>query len=127
MQSEWADRYGRVLRQAAVALSATRPAELLVADFRATTQVKDLTEAPNCDGLGRIRHFRRGTGAGWPQNPLPIDPASAFLQTTPGAELRAQVFQNAACNWRCWYCFVPFHLLDAGEKDTRWVTADEAR
>lgn len=39
--------------------------------------------------------------------------------------LRAQVFQNAVCNWRCWYCFVDFKLLSARPEHSEWVTADE--
>ena len=39
--------------------------------------------------------------------------------------IRAQVFQNAACNWRCWYCFVPFALLNADEKYSTWRSAEE--
>jgi len=29
--------------------------------------------------------------------------------------LQAQVFQNAICNWRCWYCYVPFNMLSGNE------------
>ena len=65
------------------------------------------------EGFGRIRHFRRSTSPGWPSNPLPIDPACKFLGTPAEDVARAQVFQNAVCNWRCWYCFVPFELLSA--------------
>ena len=48
--------------------AAVRPDErrLLVTDFRGSEQERDLTEPANCDGLGRIRHFRRQTSAGWP-------------------------------------------------------------
>ncbi len=35
--------------------------------------------------------------------------------------LRAQVFQNAACNWRCWYCYVPYTLLAANEQHSAWL------
>ena len=107
--------------------AAVRPDErrLLVTDFRGSEQEPDLTEPANCDGLGRIRHFRRQTSARWPFNPLPIDPAARFLGVEPSALLRAQVFQNAVCNWRCWYCFVPFNLLAAHPGHSRWVTADE--
>src|SRR5947208_13474222 len=73
---------------------------LLVTDFRGSEQERDLTESANCDGLGRIRHFCRQTSAGWPVNPLPIDPAARFLGVEVSALLRAQVFQNAVCNWR---------------------------
>ncbi len=38
--------------------------------------------------------------------------------------MEAQVFQNAACAWRCWYCFVPFELLGADERRSEWITAD---
>jgi uncharacterized Fe-S cluster-containing radical SAM superfamily protein len=107
--------------------AAVRPVErrLLVTDFRGSEQERDLTEPANCDGLGRIRHFHRQTSAGWPANPLPIDPAARFLRVEPSALLRAQVFQNAVCNWRCWYCFVPFNLLAAHPGHSRWVTAEE--
>jgi uncharacterized Fe-S cluster-containing radical SAM superfamily protein len=107
--------------------AAVRPDErrLLVTDFRGSEQEPDLTEPANCGGLGRIRHFRRQASAGWPPNPLPIDPAARFLGVEPSALLRGQVFQNAVCNWRCWYCFVPFNLLAAHPAHSRWVTTDE--
>jgi uncharacterized Fe-S cluster-containing radical SAM superfamily protein len=104
-----------------------RPAErrLLVTDFRGSEQERDLTAPTNCDGLGRVRHFRRRTSPGWPPNPLPIDPACRFLGRAPAEVLRAQVFQNAVCNWRCWYCFVPFNLLAAHPNHSRWISPDE--
>jgi uncharacterized Fe-S cluster-containing radical SAM superfamily protein len=37
----------------------------------------------------------------------------------------AQVFQNAAGNWRCWYCYVPFNLLAANEQHAAWLSADK--
>jgi uncharacterized Fe-S cluster-containing radical SAM superfamily protein len=39
--------------------------------------------------------------------------------------IRAQVFQNAVCNWRCWYCFVDFQLLSANAKHAEWATPDD--
>jgi uncharacterized Fe-S cluster-containing radical SAM superfamily protein len=107
--------------------AAARPTKyhLLVTDFRGSEQEQDLTDPANCDGLGRVRHFSRQTSPGWPPNPLPIDPAARFLGLAPADQMRAQVFQNAVCNWRCWYCFVPFNLLAAHPKHSRWVTADE--
>jgi uncharacterized Fe-S cluster-containing radical SAM superfamily protein len=89
---------------------------LLITNFRHTEQEKDFTEPPNCDGFGRIRHFRRATSDGWPPNPLPIGPACKALGLPATGVLRAQVFQNAVCNWRCWYCFVPFKLLAADRR-----------
>ena len=97
---------------------------VLLTDFRGTQQEDDLSEPPNCDGVGRIRHFRRKQ-ENWVPDPLPIDPACHSLGVTPTDVLRAQVFQNAVCNWRCWYCFVPFNLLSANTKHARWVTLGE--
>ncbi len=98
---------------------------LLVTNFRGTEQEKDLTEPANCDGFGRIRHFCKATSSGWPSNPLPIEPACRALRLGPQDEIRAQVFQNAACNWRCWYCFVPFNLLSADQAHSAWLTPSE--
>lgn len=98
---------------------------ILFTDFRASVQKEDLTDPPNCDGFGRVRHFRRDTTAGWPQNPLPIDPAIRSLALPATDLLRAQAFQVAACNWRCWYCFVPFDTLTANPKKSKWFSVAE--
>ena len=97
---------------------------LLITNFSGTAQEQDLTETPNCNGLGRIRHFRRHGSAGWPENPLPIDPACKALGLPRTDILRAQVFQNAVCSWRCWYCFVPFELLKANKEHAEWLRAE---
>jgi uncharacterized Fe-S cluster-containing radical SAM superfamily protein len=115
------DSFSARLRERAVRLDSR---ELLVANFSGSGQESDLTDPPNCGGVGRIRHFTRATSDGWPENSLPIDPASAFLGLPHADAIRAQVFQNAACNWRCWYCYVPFNLLSANEKRGAWVTPD---
>jgi len=39
--------------------------------------------------------------------------------------LRAQVFQNAACNWRCWYCYVDFDRLAADTRVAAYFTSDD--
>ncbi len=96
--------------------------QVLITNFTGTEQEQDLTDPPNCAGYGRIRHFRRGAPGRWPQNPLPIEPARKALGLPPTDMVRAQVFQNAACNWRCWYCFVPFNLLAANQKYAGWLT-----
>lgn len=97
--------------------------QLLVTKFTDTEQEKDFTEPANCEGFGRIRHFRRNSNNGWIPNPLPIDPACKALKITQTGTLRAQVFQNAVCNWRCWYCFVPFELLSGNRKYSDWLNA----
>lgn len=107
-------------RSASVDLISKR---LLITNFRNTEQEKDLSEPPNCGGIGRIRHFRRNLGGfGWSPNPLPIDPACKILGLPSIDIIRAQVFQNAACNWRCWYCYVPFELLNANPDYSDWLS-----
>lgn len=98
---------------------------ILLTNYHGTEQERDLTEPPNCGGVGRIRHFCRHASAGWVSNPLPIDPAARALGLGTIDELSAQVFQNAGCNWRCWYCFVPFELLSANPKHSEWVTVSQ--
>jgi uncharacterized Fe-S cluster-containing radical SAM superfamily protein len=94
---------------------------LLVTNFRGTEQERDFSEPANCRGFGRIRHFSRATSAGWPPNPLPLEPADRALGLCDAGLLRAQVFQNAVCNWRCWYCFVDYKLLAASRKHSAWL------
>lgn len=110
------------LRQKSIDVTNRR---ILVTDFRNTEQAEDFTKPPNCDGVGRIRHFRRHGSLGWPSNPLPIDPALHKLGGEPADILMTQAFQNASCNWRCWYCYVPFSLLSANPKSSRWVSPDD--
>jgi len=116
------DRISERYRERAIRVD---PRQLLVTNFKGTEQERDLTEPPNCEGFGRLRHFKRETSLGWPQNPLPIDPALARLGRPRADSLRAQVFQNAVCNWRCWYCFVPFDLLAANREHSSWKTPAE--
>lgn len=111
MRSRGVDRASRTLR---------------ITNFAGSQQEQDFTEPANCDGCGRVRHFRRKTSDGWPENPLPIDPAARALGLTPPpAMLEAQVFQNAVCNWRCWYCFVDFELLSGSQDHSQMLTAEE--
>ena len=116
------DAVSKRYRQAAIDLDAGR---LLMTNFTGTEQELDLTEPANCGGFGRIRHFRRASGGTWPNNPLPIDPAYKALGHEPVDTLRAQVFQNAVCNWRCWYCFVPFNLLAANKAYADWLSPED--
>ena len=116
------DEFSQALRERSIDLDQHR---LLVTNLGGSDQEKDLTLPANCDGYGRIRHFHRKTSDGWPSNPLPIDPASKALGIAASEVLRAQVFQNASCNWRCWYCYVPFPLLAANEKYAGWLCPTE--
>jgi uncharacterized Fe-S cluster-containing radical SAM superfamily protein len=116
------DKFSRVLRQKSIKVGEKR---VLISNFLGTDQADDLKVPPNCKGFGRVRHFFRKTEADWVPNPLPLDPAARALGLAPSELLKAQVFQNASCNWRCWYCFVPFDMLDAREDRGAWVTAGE--
>lgn len=98
---------------------------ILVSRLEGSGQEADLTSPVNCGGLGRVRHFRRETSPGWPPNFLPIGPAEAALGLVPRDERTAQVFQNAACAWRCWYCYLPFELLGGDPKRSEWVNPDD--
>lgn len=99
--------------------------QLLMARIGGSEQEVDLTEPPNCEGYGRIRHFRMETPSGWPSNPLPMQPAAYRLNLPIEHVMNAQVFQNAACNWRCWYCYVPFKLLAANENHAGWLSVEQ--
>lgn len=98
---------------------------VLITNFNGSEQEKDLTEPANCNGFGRVRHFKLDTGNDWIQNPLPILPASKALSLLPGSQIKAQVFQNSICNWRCWYCFVDFKLLNGDSKYSSFLTCDD--
>lgn len=95
------------------ALIDTVSRSIRLTDFSASDQGDDLSTLPNFGGYGRLHHFRREVSPGWPKNPLPLDPACASLGLWATEALTAQVFQSAGCNWRCWYCYVPFEDLTA--------------
>jgi uncharacterized Fe-S cluster-containing radical SAM superfamily protein len=98
---------------------------ILVTSFKHSEEAKDFTVPPNCKGFGRIHHFRREQSIPWPENSLPIDPAAKFLGLHRNDLVRAQVFQNAICSWRCWYCFVDYDLLSADPRFSEFKSADE--
>ncbi len=97
--------------------------QILISRLSDSEQERDITQPVNCEGFGRVRHFRLETSDGWQPNTLPIEPACKTLNLPSQDVLRAQVFQNAACNWRCWYCYVPFALLAADERRAGWLAA----
>jgi len=88
-------------------------------------QEKDLSVPPNCNGFGRIRHFRRYISDGWGEDPIPIDPCLRALGLDTLDILETQVFQIASCNLDCWYCFVPNDLKEAKVSQSKWFRCDE--
>lgn len=116
------DKVSSHLREKAIDLNHKA---ILITNFSGSDQEKDLTEPANCNGFGRVRHFKLDAGTDWMQNPLPILPAAKALGVKPDTQIRAQVFQNSVCNWRCWYCFVDFKLLNGDSKYSSFLTCDE--
>lgn len=116
------ERFSHTLREKIVDVDAR---SVLITNYTGTEQEKDLSEPANCDGYGRIRHFRYHTSEGWPNNPLPIVPAIKALGLPTVSQINAQAFQNAACNWRCWYCYVPFSLLSGSSKNAGWLSCSQ--
>jgi uncharacterized Fe-S cluster-containing radical SAM superfamily protein len=116
-------RFAAQLRSLAIDVEGGR---VLISKLAGSGQEADLTLPAICNGYGRVRHFRMATAEGWPTNPLPILPACKALGISHVPELMtALVFQNAACAWRCWYCFVPEELLRADPDRSAWFTATE--
>ncbi|MGA2602977.1 MAG: radical SAM protein [Verrucomicrobiia bacterium] len=54
-----------------------------------------------------------------------MDPALHALGLPCSDEIQVQVFQNAICSWRCWYCFVDFDLLSANPRHSEFKTVEE--
>lgn len=103
----------------------TKEKKLLIARIKDSLQEKDLSNPPNCNGYGRIRHFKRKSSDGWATDPLPIDPACKALALSKADIILAQVFQIAGCNWRCWYCFVPDELISADKNHALWMSPSD--
>ncbi len=99
--------------------------KFLIASILGSDQENDLTVPPNCEGYGRIRHFRRVVAEEWTYDPLPIDPACRALGIEKCDMIETQVFQIASCNLNCWYCFVPDELKCAKNSVSKWFTSEE--
>jgi uncharacterized Fe-S cluster-containing radical SAM superfamily protein len=116
------EKFSSAMRDRAIDLTSRR---VLITKFAGSEQEKDFSLPANCAGFGRTHHFRRNQGVDWTSNPLPIDPALHFLGYPRQDEIDVQVFQNAVCSWRCWYCFVDFDLLSANREHSEFKTAPE--
>jgi uncharacterized Fe-S cluster-containing radical SAM superfamily protein len=97
----------------------------LITNFKGSLQEKDLSTKPNCQNLGRIHHFRSEKGDDWVRDPLPQEVAAWKLGISIKDAEEVQVFQNAACNWHCWYCYVDNELVSALKERADFKTADE--
>ena len=115
-------RMSETLRARAIDVAGRK---ILISRLVGSEQEEDLQLPTNCNGFGRIRHFKLATSPDWPINQLPIVPACKALNLPMPDMMTAQVFQNAACAWRCWYCFVPYNLLNADPKKSEWLTPEQ--
>lgn len=97
----------------------------LMSNLKGTKQEEYLSLPVNCRGFGRIHHFRLTSDPDWIIDPLPMLPASKYLGIPQTEVIHAQVFQLAACNFRCWYCFADFSLLSANPEHSSFVTVKE--
>jgi uncharacterized Fe-S cluster-containing radical SAM superfamily protein len=97
---------------------------ILITNFKYSEQEKDFSEPKNCNGFGRIHHFKLGSGSLWPIDPLPNLPVAKAFNIEPDYELRTQVFQNAVCNFHCWYCFVDSKLRNGNCKYSSFLTCN---
>ena len=86
---------------------------------------RDFKLASNCNGFGRLRHFKEYKSKSWCIDPLPMYPAAKALNCEIEQARLAQVFQVAGCNYRCWYCFVDFELLNANKELSHFVSIEE--
>ena len=98
----------------------------LLARLTGSKQSLDLTLPPNCNGFGRIHHFRAMESTEeWVGNPLPMAPASDYLGIPANELTEAQVFQLGSCNFDCWFCYVDRSLRSANLEYCDYVTAPE--
>lgn len=96
-----------------------------LAKIQGSEQEQDLTLPANCNGFGRIRHFRRFQYTDWIPDPLPIDPALNYLKRENSDILLTECFQIALCNLNCWYCFVPKAMKLGSETCGAWFSANQ--
>ncbi|MGW8444287.1 hypothetical protein ACWGXJ_25585 [Paenibacillus sp. S33] len=97
--------------------------KILIANLNNSKENEDNYTKTNCQGYGRVRVFKNFSIHFSLEDQKTRKPL--FRGHPPVDELRSQVFQLAACNWRCWYCFVDFELLAGNEKFGSFFTADE--
>lgn len=88
-------------------------------------QSDDLSVPANCNGFGRIHHFRKLASPDWLEDYLPAYPAYKALGLPFQDDINAQVFQISVCNLNCWYCFVPEELRCGNNMNSKWMTTDE--
>jgi uncharacterized Fe-S cluster-containing radical SAM superfamily protein len=98
--------------------------QVLLARFYGTDQGHDVTSGITCGGYGRLHYYSRPS-AHWSPVPIPELPAAWRLGLDPTQTRIAQLFQNAACDFRCWYCFVDRDSLAGKETVGEFMSAEQ--
>ncbi|MCX6719996.1 MAG: radical SAM protein [Candidatus Staskawiczbacteria bacterium] len=93
-----------------------------MAKLTGSLQESDLSSPLNCGGFGRVHHFRMGNDPKWIKDPLPTVPVCKYFDVPTSDVMLAQVFQLAACDFRCWYCFVDYSMLSADSVRSEFVS-----
>jgi uncharacterized Fe-S cluster-containing radical SAM superfamily protein len=93
-----------------------------MAKLTGSLQESDLSSPLNCGGFGRVHHFRTGSDQKWIRDPLPMSPTCKYFGVPTPDVMLAQVFQLAACDFRCWYCFVDYSMLSADSVHSEFVS-----
>ena len=115
------ERLASTLRERVIRVSQK---QILLARFYGTQQEQDVTSGINCGGYGRLHQYNRPSQR-WVPEPIPEEPAAWRLDLNPSQTRLAQLFQNSACDFRCWYCFVDRASLSGTSEDARFMTTDE--
>jgi len=96
--------------------------KVLISNLNNSLEAEDKYTITNCLGYGRTRVFKNFTLHLF-DNVLFHKPL--YRNYPPKPEFKTQVFQVAGCNWRCWYCYVDFKLLNGDNKYSDFFSADE--
>jgi len=89
-----------------------------------TSQAKDISKPLLLNGYARLHSFRINKSLSWIPDPLPSLPAAKALGCDPSESEVATVLQLAACNLRCWYCFVDYASLEPTTSSSEFISSD---
>ena len=99
--------------------------KVLIANLRGSGESQDNYTLVNCNGFGRTRIFQLYKvyleTSVFPERPIRPN----FRGHPANKTVKSQVFQLAACNLRCWYCFVDDDRSSANRKVAAFLSADE--
>lgn len=101
--------------------------KLLMTKFNNSIQETDITTPTNCDGFGRVHHFKYFKNKRWMSNPLPAVAVKENFnsQINVKSTIEVEVFQLSVCNFNCWYCFVDKKLREGNKEFSSFVSPRE--